>query len=406
MRYTDNAMSAILLCSYLGINKDSEIKPFTLSEWNKFLDRIIASESEPGIILKQNFKDEIKSMSFSESEINRIEKLASRGGVVAMELDDLSRKGIEVITLLDKEYPILLRKRLKKRAPVILYYAGDLTLSQKIGIAVVGSRNIDDAGISFTKDLVKRASLEHIIIYSGGARGVDTVSELTAIENGSAVVSYVADSLLTKIKRREVVKAIQENKLLLLSDVKPDVGFSTARAMNRNKFIYASSYGAFAIASDFDKGGTWAGAVENLRNKWVKMFVWENPNYSGNSRLIEKGAIAYKLNNEKIYDLIMRRETKYEQQDLFSYKGSSSHSYVMESDAKNAETQLQQQYHSVQNDMYDVVKDFIVEKFKRSMTVDEACESMNVAKGQMKLWIKRLCDEKKLKKQDGKYICN
>ena len=399
-------MSVILLCSYLGISKDSEAKPLTLSEWNKFLDCMIKNKSEPGVILKQNFRDELKNMSFSEKEIGRIEKLISRGGSVAMELDDLSRKGIEVTTLLDKEYPVLLRKRLRKRAPVILYYAGDITLSRKIGIAVVGSRNIDEAGISFTKDLVKRASSEHIIIYSGGARGVDTVSELTAIENGSAVVSYVADSLLTKIKRREVVKAIQENKLLLLSDVKPDVGFSAARAMNRNKYIYASSYGAFAIASDFNKGGTWAGAIENMRNDWVKMFVWDNSNYAGNSRLIEKGAIPYKLNNEKIYDLIMRKEKKYEQQDLFSHRENSSQIYVSEADAEKGYIQAEEVTNPEQDDIYYVVKDCLVDKFRKAMTVDEACERMNMAKGQMKLWIKRLCDEKQLRKQDGKYISN
>ena len=41
MRFSDNAMSVILLCSYIGINKDSKMKPFSLGDWNVFLDRIL-----------------------------------------------------------------------------------------------------------------------------------------------------------------------------------------------------------------------------------------------------------------------------------------------------------------------------------------------------------------------------
>lgn len=158
---------------------------------------------------------------------------------------------------------------------------------------------------------------------------VDSVSELTAIENGSAVVSYIADSLLAKIKKREVIQAIQENRLLLISDVKPDTGFTAARAMNRNKYVYASSYGAFVIASDYNKGGTWAGAIENLKNDWVKTFVWKNQSYVGNCKLIEKGANPYELTEERIYDLIMKKKTEYQQQDLFSYNSNIQKECVM-----------------------------------------------------------------------------
>lgn len=64
-------------------------------------------------------------------------------------------------------------------------------------------------------------------------------------------------------------------RLLLITDMKPDTGFSAARAMNRNKFIYASAYGTFVVASDYNKGGTWAGAVEacaaeGQKSVWLK----------------------------------------------------------------------------------------------------------------------------------------
>jgi len=250
--------------------------------------------------------------------MERIQKLVSRGGAVALELYDLSQKGIEVITLFDADYPILLKRKLKRKTPPILYYAGDINLAGKIGIAIVGSRDVDQEGIEFTKKLVKKASLEKLIIYSGGAKGVDTISEKNAIECGGAVVSFIADSLLSKIKKNDILQNIMQGKLLQLSDVKPDAGFSAARAMNRNKLIYASAYGAFVISSDYNKGGTWSGAIENIKNDWTKQFVWNHKEYQGNLKLIEKGAIPYDLSEEKIYDLITKKDNEYSQLNIFN----------------------------------------------------------------------------------------
>ena len=309
-------MSAILLCSYIGISKTDTIKPFTLGEWNQFLDKVIELKMEPSIVLEQNI-DGLTQLGYSNFEIERIQKLVVRGGAVALEINELYNKGIEVITLFDKVYPILLKRKLKRKTPPVLFYAGDIGLAQKIGIAVVGSRDVDNAGVEFTKELVSKAAKEKLIIYSGGAKGVDTISEITAIENGSAVVAFIADSLLTRIRKKEVLQNILQSKLLLISDVKPDAGFSVARAMNRNKYIYAASYGAFVVSSDYNKGGTWTGAIESIKNSWTKVLVWNHQEYDGNMKLIEKGATTYELKDEAIYNIITKNEVEYKQLNLF-----------------------------------------------------------------------------------------
>lgn len=207
MKFSDNAMSVILLCSYIGIKKDDLIKPLSLGEWNQFLEKIIEMKMEPNVVLQKDLTL-LKSLNYSSEYIERIQKLVSRGGAVAFEVDDLSRKGIEIITLFDSDYPVLLKRKLKRKTPPILFYAGDIELAKKIGIAVVGSRNVDEAGINFTKKLVEKASSERLIVYSGGAKGVDSISEKTAIERGSAVVSFIADSLISKIKKKMFYKIL------------------------------------------------------------------------------------------------------------------------------------------------------------------------------------------------------
>jgi predicted Rossmann fold nucleotide-binding protein DprA/Smf involved in DNA uptake len=48
------------------------------------------------------------------------------------------------------------------------------------------------------------------------------------------------------------------------------------------------------VASDVKKGGTWAGATEALREKWIPVFVLEHPNMpEGNKLLLKKGALVF-----------------------------------------------------------------------------------------------------------------
>ena len=301
MNYTDNDMCAILLCSHLAL--DDNIKPFSLKEWDSFLQSIKVFGFTPNIIFSEN-DNWLTDMNYSTTQQERIKKLISRGISLAFALDDLNDIGINLVTIFNKKYPILLRKKLKFKAPPILFYSGNLSLVNKIGISIVGSRNVDENGSEFAKSLVQKAVEEELMIFSGGARGVDKVSENTALACGGGAVSYISDSLISKIKRRDIRQALLNRRLLLLSDVNPEAPFSVGRAMNRNKFVYASSYGAFVVQSDYNKGGTWNGAMESIKYNYTNTFIWNNNKYYGNVKLIENGGIPYNLTNAKLFPII------------------------------------------------------------------------------------------------------
>jgi len=87
-------------------------------------------------------------------------------------------------------------------------------------------------------------------------------------------------------------QGLKENRLVLVTANDPRTPFTVGTAMARNKFVYCLSDWTVVIASSFNEGGTWAGATENLRNKWVPMFVRKDVDVpEGNYRLIDKGAI-------------------------------------------------------------------------------------------------------------------
>ena len=61
--------------------------------------------------------------------------------------------------------------------------------------------------------------------------------------------------------------------------------------MGRNKIIYGAADYAVVVSSDYQKGGTWAGAVETLSAGWCPVFVRSGANVTpGNRELINKGA--------------------------------------------------------------------------------------------------------------------
>ena len=427
MKFSDNSMSAVLLCSYMGINNDDAYKPLTLKEWNELLDSVLEHGQQPSVVMdpSQSF---LRETDCSQAYIERIKRLMSRAGTVAFQLDELEGKGIDIVTQFDADYPVLMKRRLKKKTPPVLFYSGDIGLAKKIGIGVAGSRNVDAEGVEFARKLVQKAAAERLVVYSGGAKGVDSIAEKAAVESGSAAISFVADSLISKIRKKEILDAIVNRKCLLLSDVRPDVGFSAARAMNRNRYIYASSYGTFVVASDYNKGGTWAGATEAMKNEWTKVLVWNHGGYEGNRRLIEKGAVPYELSEAPVFELLTRKEEKFQQVDLFSFAKEMAETKAEEADQAASETgkeRVQTKSETVEEkirtkpetgrtkseslpdtetDLYPIIAPYVMEHIGEGMTKEEAAEAFQVAKGQMDAWLKRLCRDSRLKCVKGLYV--
>lgn len=198
--------------------------------------------------------------------------------------------GIEVITRADPGYPKKLKKQLGNQCPPLFYHAGDLSLLDRRSIGYVGARTIAQEDLDFTVQAVRKTVGLGYGVVSGGAKGIDTVAGTEALLRGGVSVEYLADSMLRKLKNRDVIKNIQQGRRLLLSVSKPDAGFNVGIAMMRNRYIYAQSVGTVVVRSDLDKGGTWTGANENLKNNWCATLCWDHP-YPGNRALIKNGAI-------------------------------------------------------------------------------------------------------------------
>jgi predicted Rossmann fold nucleotide-binding protein DprA/Smf involved in DNA uptake len=114
-----------------------------------------------------------------------------------------------------------------------------------------------------------------------------------ALDAGGCAVGVLADSLTKTIRQTDVRNFIADGKLVLLTPYRPDSVFSIGGAMGRNKIIYGTSDYAVVVSSEFEKGGTWSGATENLNAGWCPLFVRAGQQVGqGNQELIGKGGHA------------------------------------------------------------------------------------------------------------------
>ena len=115
------------------------------------------------------------------------------------------------------------KRRSTDKAPAVLYGAGNLRLLQRTGVAVIGSRNIDEAG------------------------------RRSPVRSARWPTAWSA-----QIVRRTCA---------------PTTGFSVGTAMGRNKLIYGLAEFAVVVSNDHQTGGTWAGAVEALKGGWCPVLA-------------------------------------------------------------------------------------------------------------------------------------
>ena len=197
-------------------------------------------------------------------EKERLQRLLSRGFLLSQALEQWQARAIWVLSRADEAYPRRLKTRLREDAPALLYGCGDVRLLAAGGLAVVGSRQVDDSLITYTEAVGTLAASAQCNIVSGGAKGIDLAAMRATLQAGGTVCGVLADSLQRAVMARDNRDALLAGRLLLLSPWDPSTGFNVGHAMQRNKLIYALADAALVVNSDVGKGGTWAGATEQL----------------------------------------------------------------------------------------------------------------------------------------------
>lgn len=284
-----------LACSTLATKGDPSLKPLPPTEWHALSLSLRAAEMRPRDLTGLGAGEIRDALDVDQDLAERLAALLARGGQLGLEVERLSNLGIWVLTRADEAYPTNLKQRLGRTAPPVLFGAGPQSGLQLPALAVVGSRDVDVDGLEWAGSLGRRCAEQGLAIVSGAARGVDAAAMEGALARGGAAIGVTVDPLERLVRRRELRTSIADELLTLVTPFNPAARWHAGNAMRRNRLIYALAQAAVVVASSAEKGGTRAGALENLKAGWVPLHVRDDGS-SGNTRLIEAGGIPLPAN--------------------------------------------------------------------------------------------------------------
>ena len=288
---SDNAKAILLLCGRLG--KDSDIEPLQQMEYSRLVRWLVDHELSPANLLDPEMLPPAATGSGISNE--RLTSLLKRGVQLGFSVESWNRSNIWVICRSDPDYPARYRSHLRDKAPPVLFGVGKRSLLEGGGLAIVGSRKVDSEAEEFTRGVAEWCARGELRLVSGGARGVDQIAMEAALDAGGRVVGVLADKLLRNSVSRHARKAIADDRLLLISPYHPEARFTVGTAMARNKLIYALADYGLVVSAEHRKGGTWAGAEEELKRKPGRpVFVRATRSVPpGNRKLLGLGAMTF-----------------------------------------------------------------------------------------------------------------
>jgi predicted Rossmann fold nucleotide-binding protein DprA/Smf involved in DNA uptake len=284
----DDAKAIGMLCTTVGISP-TEVGPKPLGPvgWHSLSSRISAAGlAGPSALLSMTGEDVAARLDIPGDKAEQVAQLLGRAGRFTLELERIRGWGVWMVTQADAVYPRRLRERLGKNAPPVLFGCGSQDLLSCEGVAVVGSRNSGASLLDYAKQFGAGCAAAGLAVISGAARGVDEAAMLGSLDAGGLAMGVAADSLERLIRQKRFREKLLDGTLLLLSPYHPSRRFDRGAAMGRNKLIYCLAEAAVVVSCDARRGGTWAGAEENLKLDWVPLLVYDAADAPGGNRLL------------------------------------------------------------------------------------------------------------------------
>jgi len=389
-----NSQAILLLTAPLVAGRsDASTNLLSLSEYNRVVRALREKQLQPANLIGSSAKEVVQLIApiFGQQRLN---DLLARGFLLSQAVERWAARAIWVLSRADATYPRRLKSRLREDAPPILYGCGDAALLETGGLAVVGSRHIDEELMLYTEEIGRLAASAHRTVVSGAAKGIDRAAMHGALLGGGAVVGVMADSLERAALARDNREPLMDGRLALVSPYDPAAGFNVGHAMQRNKVIYAFADAALVVTSDFEKGGTWAGAIEQLeRLRFVPVFVRNGENTGrGNSALIQRGARAWPdpQNGAGLEKALAGAATAIAgepKQDTFSLSVREVPAVTL---APQPARMPQSASHSSADRLFDSVTDILRHELTEPRSEGEVAELLAVSKTQTKAWLNQL----------------
>lgn len=97
------------------------------------------------------------------------------------------------LTIIDPAYPASLREIFCP--PLVLFYAGDLSLLKRPRLGIVGARDASAYGVGVLRGFLPEIVKHRLVVVSGLARGIDGLSHRVTLECGGMTIGVIGCGL-------------------------------------------------------------------------------------------------------------------------------------------------------------------------------------------------------------------
>ena len=244
------------------------------------------------------FKELLNRYGGAEAALEALPHLLQRAGRIGRippvtdienELQRAAKIGAQLVAMGDPAYPALLRRI--DDAPPLIYIRGDISLIERHGVAIVGSRNGSTAGRRMARDIAIGLGEAGFVVVSGLARGIDGAAHEAAIDAGTIAVLAGGIDHIYPPEHAGLHAAIGTSGLLV-SERSPGAPPRAEDFPRRNRIVSGISLGVVVIEAAKRSGSLITARLAGEQGREVFAVPGHplDPRAKGTLRLLADGA--------------------------------------------------------------------------------------------------------------------
>jgi DNA processing protein len=162
-------------------------------------------------------------------------------------------EGIEVVTVLDEDYPLNLRT--VHDAPAMLMVRGRLAPADERSVAVVGTRRASDAGLARAGEIAGSLVEAGYVVVSGLAAGIDSAAHRAALAAGGRTIAVIGTGLYEAFpKENAELQARIGREHAVISQFWPDQGPRKHTFPMRNAVMSGLARATVVVEASYTSG--------------------------------------------------------------------------------------------------------------------------------------------------------
>lgn len=258
---------------------------------------------------------EISKIGLERIVVNQIKKYRYKINP-DKEFEKLIKNNINLITILDKDYPKLLKEIYSP--PAVLYIRGKLEPNDEFSLGIVGSRLLSSYGHQAAPEITYNLAKSGLTIISGLAKGIDAIAHRSALKANGRTIAILGSgidqqSIYPRINKNLADEIVSNGALI--SEFPIGTQPKAQHFPQRNRIISGLSLGVLLIEASQKSGSliTAKYALEQNRDVFAIPGSIFSQTSSGTNNLIKMGAKLVTEANDILEELNLSLITEFKE---------------------------------------------------------------------------------------------